>query len=185
MDVSVVVRLALGLVLLLAFSAKAQSPTSVGETLQNFLPVPQRALVPASAALLATEVVLGTLLVIGWEQRVALTGAGVVLACFAAVLWRTGRREGATPCGCLGTLVKLRAGQPSAIVNALASLGSFAAAAATPSYGVDTGLGRLGSASGIVLLLSAVLLAGGYWLTMYVLSVQRVVDERIAGEVAQ
>jgi hypothetical protein len=179
MEAGVVVRLGTGFVLLLAFCAKVRNPTAFRNALDGFALLPGRLVRPVSLVVLATEAVLGALLIAGLFQRAALVAGSGLFALFAIAIALASKRNGAIACGCLGTGVTLRTGPASAIVNGVAAVTSLLAVAASPGYGADTSPSQLATGQGIILLLIGTLVAGVYWVAMYALSVLRLVEEAI------
>jgi len=177
MEIAVVVRVAVGLVLLSAFLAKVRSPTTFQGAAAEFKVFPQRLIVPGSWVALALECLLGCALIVGIQQRACLALAGLVFSGYATLLMIASRGVGTIQCGCLGKVVKLRAGASAGLINASVAIASVTASLASPGAGLDIGMPPRSISAAVGVLLSSVLLAGTYWLVIYALSVARFVEE--------
>lgn len=99
---ALVYRLFLGAVLLAAAHAKLRARSDFSSTIASFRLVPRALTVPLSAAIPATEVVLGILLVTGIAGQQAALASALVLGVFTTGMAVVFIRDGSVPCSCFG-----------------------------------------------------------------------------------
>jgi hypothetical protein len=117
-----VFRVGLGGICLLAGLEKARAPQRFVEGVRSYRLVP-RGLAPAvGAALIASELALGALLVGDLVPRVAAAGAIALFGLFAVALAVSLAQSNRVPCHCFGAS-ELESISPVALVRALALMG--------------------------------------------------------------
>ena len=121
-----VFRTGLGAVCLLAGIEKVQSPGDFVEGVRQYRLVPARLASIAGGALIAAELGLGVLLVLGLVPALAALVAIVLFSIFAAALAVSLARSNTAPCHCFGAS-EVEKISPVALVRALALAGVAAA----------------------------------------------------------
>jgi hypothetical protein len=117
-----VFRMGLGVVCLLAGLEKARAPRDFFEGVRQYRLVTGRVAPVVGGGLIATELVLGALLVSGIVPTIAAIGAIALFALFAAALAVSLARSNHAPCHCFGAS-DVETISPLALVRALALTG--------------------------------------------------------------
>lgn len=117
-----VFRTGLGAVCLLAGLEKARAPRDFFEGVRQYRLVPARVAPVVGGGLIAAELGLGALLVIGLVPVIAAIGAIALFAVFAAALAVSLARSNRAPCHCFGAS-DVETISPLALVRALALAG--------------------------------------------------------------
>ena len=156
---------AAGLILLLAFVAKLADHRRFVESVRGYELLPQGLVLPAAAALMAAELLLGISLVAHVAPRIVLVASGALFSLFAlgGLLVVRRRPSDEVDCGCLGPLAHLRLSRVSAAINGIVAA-TCIGAAVPDSQRVDI----TGATTAVLL---ALLLALTYWLSLYAASV--------------
>jgi uncharacterized membrane protein YphA (DoxX/SURF4 family) len=103
MDAAVfVIRVALGLVLLVAGALKVGHPAELAATMATFRLLPSQVVGPLALALPYVEILLGGYLVAGLFTRVAAAIAGAQFVVYACAIASAIVRHIAANCGCFG-----------------------------------------------------------------------------------
>jgi uncharacterized membrane protein YphA (DoxX/SURF4 family) len=131
-----VLRTGLGAICLLAGLEKARAPKKFAEGVRQYRLVPSQFAPVVGGALIATELVLGALLVTGLVPALAAVGAIALFTVFAVALGVSLARSNTAPCHCFGAS-EVEKISPLALVRALA-LGGVAVAVLIFALG-DTG----------------------------------------------
>ena len=97
-----VLRTSLGAICLLAGLEKARAPKEFAEGVRQYRLVPSRFAPVVGGALIATELVLGVLLVTGLVPVLAAVGAIALFTVFAVALGVSLARSNTAPCHCFG-----------------------------------------------------------------------------------
>ena len=114
-----VLRTGLGAVCLLAGLEKARAPKKFSEGVRQYRLVPSQFASVVGGALIATELVLGALLVTGLVPALAAVGAIALFTVFAVALGVSLARANTAPCHCFGAS-EVEKISPLALVRALA-----------------------------------------------------------------
>jgi uncharacterized membrane protein YphA (DoxX/SURF4 family) len=114
-----VLRTGLGAICLLAGLEKARAPKEFAEGVRQYRLVPSRLAPVVGFALIATELVLGLLLVTGLVPVLAAAGAIALFTVFAVALGVSLARSNTAPCHCFGAS-EVEKISPLALVRALA-----------------------------------------------------------------
>ena len=114
-----VLRTGLGAICLLAGLEKARAPKEFAEGVRQYGLVPPRFAPIVGGALIATELVLGLLLVTGLVPVLAAVGAIALFTVFAVALGVSLARENTAPCHCFGAS-EVEKISPVALIRALA-----------------------------------------------------------------
>lgn len=142
------VRLALGLLLLIAGVLKAHDgPMATATSIAGYRILPPTVVAPLGVALPYIEILLGGYLVLGFLTRIAATVAAVQFGVFSLAIASLVVRHIASDCGCFGSTI---ATPPSwwhvAVDVALVAAAAFVARGAPGSYALDRALGTGGTA---------------------------------------
>jgi uncharacterized membrane protein YphA (DoxX/SURF4 family) len=114
-----VLRTGLGAICLLAGLEKARAPKEFVEGVRQYRLVPSRVAPVVGGALIATELVLGLLLVTGLVPVLAAVGAIALFTVFAVALGVSLARSNTAPCHCFGAS-EVEKISPLALIRALA-----------------------------------------------------------------
>lgn len=182
MEWAALTRAALAVLLTGAAVAKLVRFEQFVDALRGYVLAPE-ATRAAGMAVVATEALLAVALFAGWKPDLALRASSVLLMVFAAAVAVNVTRHNTTDCGCLGGIVRLRLGWGSVVLNTI--LGAVALAASfenalampLPADGGDTSAGTL-----LVIWTLAPLLVVVYWLTLYSLTVARLIEGPLTTE---
>lgn len=183
MEWAALIRVSLALLLAGAALAKILRFDPFVEALRGYSVVPVRAVRPLGVAVVAAECVVAALLFAGWRPDLALRAAALLMTLFAVAVAVNVVRKGSSDCGCLGSIVRLRLGWGSVVLNTLLAGIAFAAsfrdelAAPWPADGVVASAGTL-----FVIWTLAPLLVVVYWLTLYSLTVARLIETPLTTE---
>ncbi len=101
---SFTVRLILGLIFVLAGSAKAVDARSFLFTVQQLDLLPAVAILPAAIIVIACEICFGLALLIGFRTRIMAGLLAALLLSFVAVICFAMVNDKAVDCGCFGTM---------------------------------------------------------------------------------
>jgi hypothetical protein len=173
--------MSLGIVLLVAATAKLVRPSGFVDAVRAYRILPGALVRPAAGLVIAVEAGLAIALLSGAKARGALLGAGALLIAFAGVTALTLRRHGGLHCGCLGGLARIRLGWMSAGADGVIGTLSLGSGLAYDHHAVGAWLSAPREAN-LALWASAVLLAGIYWLARYAESVIQGVAAAISRE---
>jgi uncharacterized membrane protein YphA (DoxX/SURF4 family) len=114
-----VLRTGLGAICLLAGLEKARAPKEFAEGVRQYRLVPSRFAPVVGGALIATELVLGVLLLTGLVPALAAVGAIALFTVFAVALAVSLARSNTAPCHCFGAS-EVEKISPLALIRALA-----------------------------------------------------------------
>lgn len=179
------VELTAGLILVIAFFAKLRDLAKFREAIRSYQLLPDVLTAPAAGIVLGGEGVLGVLLILGIALPVSLLASAALFVVFALAVTLAHARnpKSEVECGCLGNLAQLRMGRLSIVLNV--AVAASCLAASLSRFALDgsvrfTVYARFDSAeASFVQPALAVILAFLYWLTIYAISVARLVDRSI------
>jgi hypothetical protein len=173
------VRLSASLLLLSAFAAKwLGGPKSFVRSVEQYGVLPPRAASALAYLTLLAEVVVGAGLMVGQVVSAFLLLGGLLFLGFASMGLATMHRpqRGIADCGCLGKYVRLRLDSFSVAKNVLVATACFAGASAN-HFGTAAGLTPRSELPAAVVMASAALVAGMYWLSSYADTVISMVED--------
>ncbi|WP_162802735.1 MauE/DoxX family redox-associated membrane protein [Ornithinimicrobium avium] len=121
-----VVRLSVGTLLLIALVGKVLDLRGAIKQLSAYRLLPARTSKTALAILLATELTLGTLLIMGYRESLTMVLTGLTFASFAAVMYVTLKRGLVVECGCMGRLSSSQVSWPLILRNVVIAVALIA-----------------------------------------------------------
>ncbi|MGH9831138.1 MAG: MauE/DoxX family redox-associated membrane protein, partial [Blastocatellia bacterium] len=107
----------LGLTLLLAGVGKLFAPESFAQSIESYKIIPDQVVPEFACAVMACELVLGVLLVVGYQVRKAALLALLLLTVFTAATLSAMHRGLAIDCGCFSWIEKQTVGWGGIVRN--------------------------------------------------------------------
>jgi uncharacterized membrane protein YphA (DoxX/SURF4 family) len=101
--IQIILRLGLGIPLLIAGESKVADPAMFGAAISTFQILPSPLIPTAALGLPFLEIILGSLLVMGWRVRSAAFSATLLLAIYTVVLSLGLARHLPVECDCYGS----------------------------------------------------------------------------------
>jgi hypothetical protein len=179
------IRLTVGVIFLFSAVGKIVRPSVFFQAVHDHRLLPAAAVRPTAVVLIAAEAAVATILLANFQAGPALLGAALLLTLFASVSAITIRRQGASECGCLGGLVKLRLGWLSTSATALLAVAALVAGIQAVLGGPSLVTPPSDRGDALILWACASLLAATYWLGTYAQSVLHLIEESIAAEAGE
>jgi uncharacterized membrane protein YphA (DoxX/SURF4 family) len=127
--VSLVARLVLGGVMLVAGALKVTDPETAGQAVRAYELLPAGLAEPVGWGLPFLEIAIGLLLLVGFGVRAAAVAAGAFMVVFIAAVASAWARGLAIDCGCFGGGGQVAPGQTKYLQEILRDIGLLALAA--------------------------------------------------------
>ncbi|WP_432892595.1 DoxX family protein [Kribbella sp. CA-245084] len=126
--VSLVARLVLGSVMLVAGALKVTDPETAAQAVRAYELLPSSLVQPVGWGLPFLEIAIGLLLIVGFGVRTSAVAAGVFMIVFIAAVSSAWARGLSIDCGCFGGGGQVAAGQTKYLQEILRDVGLLALA---------------------------------------------------------
>ncbi|MEV4265509.1 MauE/DoxX family redox-associated membrane protein [Kribbella sp. NPDC049584] len=126
--VSLVARLVLGSVMLVAGALKVTDPETAAQAVRAYELLPSSLVQPVGWGLPFLEIAIGLLLIVGFGVRASAVAAGVFMIVFIAAVSSAWARGLSIDCGCFGGGGQVAAGQTKYLQEILRDVGLLALA---------------------------------------------------------
>jgi uncharacterized membrane protein YphA (DoxX/SURF4 family) len=126
--VSLVARLVLGAVMLVAGALKVTDPETAAQAVRAYELLPSSLVEPVGWGLPFLEIAIGLLLIVGFGVRALAVAAGVFMIVFIAAVSSAWARGLSIDCGCFGGGGQVAAGQTKYLQEILRDVGLLALA---------------------------------------------------------
>jgi uncharacterized membrane protein YphA (DoxX/SURF4 family) len=121
--VSLVARLVLGGVMLVAGALKVTDPATASQAVRAYELLPESLVAPVGWGLPFLEIAIGLLLIIGFGVRASAVAAGVFMIVFIAAVSSAWARDLSIDCGCFGGGGQVAVGQTKYLQEILRDVG--------------------------------------------------------------
>ena len=126
--VSLIARLVLGSVMLVAGALKVTDPETAAQAVRAYELLPSSLVQPVGWGLPFLEIAIGLLLIVGFGVRASAVAAGVFMIVFIAAVSSAWARGLSIDCGCFGGGGQVAAGQTKYLQEILRDVGLLALA---------------------------------------------------------
>jgi uncharacterized membrane protein YphA (DoxX/SURF4 family) len=126
--ISLVARLVLGGVMLVAGALKVADPETAAQAVRAYELLPSGLVAPVGWSLPFLEIAIGLLLIVGFGVRASAVAAGVFMVVFLAAVSSAWARGLSIDCGCFGGGGQVAAGQTKYLQEILRDVGLLALA---------------------------------------------------------